>query len=62
MPRAGRAEPEAVEHGLDDLVEREAGLDVQLGSEAHLGVDDAVGGEVLRRTRRPPARGRRASA
>ena len=36
-----------VEHGVEHLVEREPGLGVQLGREAHLGVDDTVGGEVL---------------
>ena len=42
------ADPEALEHGLDDGVQLEARLDVQLGGESHLRVHDAVGGEVLR--------------
>ena len=44
---AGRAAGEAVEHRLDHLVERQPGLGAQLGRHAHLGVDDAVGGQVL---------------
>ena len=44
---AGAAEPEALEHRLDDLVERQAAVDVQLGGEADLGVDDAVVRQVL---------------
>ena len=46
--RDRRADAEALQHGLDDVLQREALLDVQLGCEAHLGVDDPVGGEVLR--------------
>ena len=38
---------EAGDHGVDHLVERQAAGQVQLGREADLGVDDAVGGEVL---------------
>ena len=34
-------------HGLDHLVESEPALEVLLGRETDLGVDDAVGGEVL---------------
>ena len=45
--RAGGALPEALEHRGDHLVEGEALEQVLLGREAHLGVDDAVGGEVL---------------
>ena len=41
-----RAEGEAVEHGAHDLVQREPAVQVQLGREAHLGVDDAVAREV----------------
>ena len=43
----GRSEPEPVEHGLHHLVERQALLGAQLGSEPHLGVHDAVVGEIL---------------
>ena len=39
--------PEASEHGLDRLVEREAAVGQELGGHPHLGVDDPVGGEVL---------------
>ena len=45
--RPGAAEPEPLEHRLDDLVEGQAAVDVQLGGEADLGVDDAVVREVL---------------
>ena len=45
---AGRTAAEAGEHRLDHLVERQALLGAELGREAHLGVDDAVGGEILR--------------
>ena len=38
---------EAVEDRLDHLVEGEAAFGVQLGGEADLGVDDAIGGQVL---------------
>ena len=47
LGRGGLAVPEAVEHRLDDLVEGEAAGHVQLGGEPDLGVDHAVGGEVL---------------
>ena len=39
--------PEAFEHGFDDVVERQALLDVQLRCEPHLGVHNTVGGEVF---------------
>ncbi len=39
--------PEALVDGLDDLFEGEPALQVLLGGVAHLGVDDAVLGEVL---------------
>ncbi len=45
---AGRAASEPGEHRLHHLVEGEALLGAQLGRQAHLGVHDAVGGEVLR--------------
>ena len=41
------ADPEPVEDRRDDLVERQALLGAQLGRHADLGVDDAVGGQVL---------------
>ena len=41
------AEPVALEDRLLDLVERQAALGAQLGRHADLGVDDAVGGQVL---------------
>ena len=48
-PAAGRrlALVEALLHRVHDLVEREAAGEVLLGGVAHLGVDDAVGGQVL---------------
>ena len=60
--RGGRplALAEAVQHRLDDLVEGQAPLDVQLGGEADLGVDDAVGGQVLGALGGHPAQRRRA--
>ena len=42
-----RAHPEPLEVRLDDLVEGQPALDGQLGGVADLGVDDAVGREVL---------------
>ena len=48
MPPAGRAAPpEALQHGLDDLVQAQPAGQVQLGGEPDLGVDHAVGGQVL---------------
>ena len=47
MGRPALPEPEALEHRLDHLVEGQPAVDVQLGREAHLGVDDAVVGQVL---------------
>ena len=46
---AGRllAVGEAGEHRVDDRVQRQPAVDVQLGREPDLGVDDGVGGEVL---------------
>ena len=44
--RPCRPGAEAGEDRLDDLVEGEAALEVQLGGEADLGVDDAVVGQV----------------
>ena len=38
---------EPVLHGRDDLVEGQALVEVLLGGVAHLGVDHAVGGQVL---------------
>ncbi len=38
---------EAGEHGIDDCVQGQAGVDVQLGREADLGVHDVVGCKVL---------------
>ncbi len=48
-PAAARGHPrvEALLHRRDDLVERQPARDVLLGGVAHLGVDDAVRGEVL---------------
>ena len=47
-PAAGDHRPvEALLHGRDHLVEGQPGLDVLLGGVADLGVDDAVGGQVL---------------
>ena len=48
-PAAARGHPgvEALLHRRDDLVEGQPAADVLLGGVAHLGVDDAVGGEVL---------------
>ena len=40
-------DPEALEVRLDDLVERQPALGRELRRVADLGVDDAVGGEVL---------------
>ena len=45
MPADAAAKP--VEHGLDHLVEGEAVLECAARGEADLGVDDAVGGQVL---------------
>ena len=45
MPAEPRSKPE--QHGVEHFLQREPGLDVQLGGEPHLGVHDAVGGEVL---------------
>ena len=42
---------EALEHGVDHLGQCEPAGDVQLGCEAHLGVHDPVGREVLRALR-----------
>ena len=44
---ARRAALEPGEHRVEHLVERQTGLDVQLGGEAHLGVHDPVVGEIL---------------
>ena len=44
---ARRADPEALQDGVEHLVQGQPGLDVELGGEAHLGVHEAVGGEVL---------------
>jgi hypothetical protein len=41
------ADPEPLRVGLDDLVERQAALDRQLGGIPDLGIGDAVGREVL---------------
>ncbi len=41
------AQPEALQHRLHHRFQRQALLDVQLGGEPDLGVDDAVGGQVL---------------
>ena len=46
--------PEALQHGLDGVVEGEAPLEAQLGGHAHLGVDDAVVGQVLGALGRDP--------
>ena len=43
----GRSAAEPVEHRVHHLVERQALLGVQLRGEPDLGVDDAVGGEIL---------------
>ena len=50
MARGGRpfrADPEALEHRLDRLVEGQPLLGAQLGGHPHLGVHHAIGGEVL---------------
>ena len=44
---AGRTPLESGEHRLDHLVEGEPFLGAQFGGHPNLGVDDAVGGEVL---------------
>ena len=44
-PRAPEAEP--LQHRLDHLIEAQSPVDMQLGSEPDLGVDDAVRGQVL---------------
>ena len=46
--RALDADAEALEIGLDDLVQRETSLGRQLGRVANLGVCDAVGRQILR--------------
>ena len=56
------ADAEALQDRLDDLIQREAALDVQLRRVADLGVDDAVRGQVLARTRLRPGRARPSSA
>ena len=43
----GGADAEPLQVGLNNLVERQPALRRELGRVAHLGVDDAVGGEVL---------------
>ena len=43
----GGADPEPVEDRRDRLVERQALLRAQLGRHPDLGIDDAVGGQVL---------------
>ena len=48
---------EACQGGLDDLVEGQPTFDVQLGCEPHLGVDDAVIGEILGAFGRNPVQG-----
>ena len=45
---------DALLHGLDDLVEREAASQVLLRRPADLAVDDAVGGEILNELARHP--------
>ena len=60
VPAAPSAE--ALDHRLHHLVEREAGAQVLLRREAHLGVDDAVGGQVLRALLGDPHRARPSSA
>ena len=50
MARGGRpfrADPEALEHRLDRLVEGQPLLGAQLGRHPHLGIHDAIGGQVL---------------
>ena len=51
------ASGKASEHSLDDRLQVEPGLGMELGSEAHLGVNDAVLGQNPPRTRELPARG-----
>ena len=41
------ASAEALEHGGDRFVERQAAIGQELGSHPDLGVDDAVGGKIL---------------
>ena len=55
--RLGRAGREAVDHRLDDGLDRQPARRRQLGCEAHLGVHDAVGGEVERALPRHPVDG-----
>ena len=50
---------EAGEHGVDDLFEAQPDFGVLLGRPADLGVDDAVGGEVLGAPRARPGIARR---
>ena len=50
----GAAAPESLQHRVHDLVEAEPAGDVQLRGEPHLGIDDAVGGEILRALGRHP--------
>ena len=53
-PRGRDALVEALLHGADDLVEGQARPDVLLGGVADLGVDDAVGRQVLDALARDP--------
>ena len=56
------AVPEAFDDGMDHLVEGQAEVSVQLRGEPDLGVDDAVGGEVLGGLLAPRGTGRPWSA
>ena len=47
IPRPLGTVAEPLLHGLDDVVEAEAPLEMLFGREADLGVDDAVGREIL---------------
>ena len=47
LGRVGLAPPETQQGGVDDLLEREPAVGVLFRRPAHLGVDDAVIGEVL---------------
>ena len=50
----GAAQPVALEDRVLDLVERQSALRAQLGGHPDLGIDDAVGGEVLGALGRDP--------
>jgi hypothetical protein len=57
--RLGGTVGEPGQHGLDDLGQAQAALGVLLGSEAHLGVDHPVGGQVQRALAGDPVQVRR---